>query len=256
MLTQKDPAVYKGIAKFFTYLSSPEVQADWHQATGYVPITIAAYELTKSQGFYEKNPGFDIAIGELNNKPPTANSKGVRLGNFVEIRNINDEELEQVWNGQKTAKQALDEAVKPRQRAARAVPEGQPVDAAAVAPSPVRRARRRLGMDDRAVFRSRWLPYALVAPQIAITLVFFFWPAAQALYQSVLVQDVFGTRTRVRLVRQFQDCSATTRSISRSFRVTAVFSLLVAVDRARDRAAPCGLRRPHRARAPPSTRRC
>jgi sn-glycerol 3-phosphate transport system substrate-binding protein len=112
VLTQKDPAVYKGIAKFFTFLSSPEVQADWHQSTGYVPITVAAYELTKSQGFYEKNPGSDIAISELNNKPPTGNSKGVRFGNFVEIRNINDEELEQVWSGQKTAKQALDEAVR------------------------------------------------------------------------------------------------------------------------------------------------
>jgi len=109
---QKDPATYKGIAKFFTFLSSPEIQVDWHESTGYVPITIAAYEMTKKQGFYEKNPGFDIAIGELNNKPPTANSKGVRLGNFVEIRNINDEELEQVWNGQKTAKQALDDMVK------------------------------------------------------------------------------------------------------------------------------------------------
>jgi len=109
---QKDPATYKGIAKFFTFLSSPEIQADWHQSTGYVPITIAAYELTKKQGFYEKNPGTDIAIGELTNKPPTANSKGVRLGNFVQIRDINDEELEQVWNGQKTAKQALDEMVK------------------------------------------------------------------------------------------------------------------------------------------------
>jgi sn-glycerol 3-phosphate transport system substrate-binding protein len=112
VLTQKDPAVYKGIAKFFSFLSTPEIQADWHQSTGYVPITVAAYELTKSQGFYEKNPGFDIAIGELTNKPPTANSKGVRFGNFVEIRNINDEELEQVWSGQKTAKQALDEAVR------------------------------------------------------------------------------------------------------------------------------------------------
>jgi sn-glycerol 3-phosphate transport system substrate-binding protein len=112
VLQQKNPETYKGIAKFFTFLSSPEVQADWHQSTGYVPITVAAYELTKKQGFYEKNPGFDIAIGELTNKPTTANSKGVRLGNFVEIRNINDEELEQVWNGQKTAKQALDEAVK------------------------------------------------------------------------------------------------------------------------------------------------
>jgi sn-glycerol 3-phosphate transport system substrate-binding protein len=112
VLQQKNPETYKGIAKFFTFLSSPEVQADWHQSTGYVPITVAAYELTKKQGFYEKNPGFDIAIGELTNKPTTANSKGIRLGNFVEIRNINDEELEQVWNGQKTAKQALDDAVK------------------------------------------------------------------------------------------------------------------------------------------------
>jgi sn-glycerol 3-phosphate transport system substrate-binding protein len=112
VLTQKNPAVYKGIAKFFTFLSSPEIQSEWHQKTGYVPITLAAYELTKSQGFYEKNPGTDIAIKELTNKPPTANSKGVRFGNFVQIRNIIDEELETVWSGQKTAKQALDDAVK------------------------------------------------------------------------------------------------------------------------------------------------
>jgi sn-glycerol 3-phosphate transport system substrate-binding protein len=112
VLKQKDPNVYKGIAKFFTFLSSPEVQADWHQTTGYVPITLAAYELTRKQGFYEKNPGTDIAIKELTNKPPTPNSKGLRLGNFVQIRNIIDEELESVWSGQKTAKAALDDAVK------------------------------------------------------------------------------------------------------------------------------------------------
>jgi sn-glycerol 3-phosphate transport system substrate-binding protein len=112
VLNQKEPSVYKGIAKFFTFLSSPEVQADWHQSTGYVPITVAAYELTRKQGFYDKNPGTDIAIKELTNKPPTPNSKGLRLGNFVQIRNINDEELESVWSGQKTAKAALDDAVK------------------------------------------------------------------------------------------------------------------------------------------------
>jgi len=112
VLNQKDPAVYKGIAKFFQFLSSPEVQADWHQTTGYVPITLAAYDLTKKQGFYDKNPGTDIAIKELTNKPPTANSKGLRFGNFVQIRNIIDEELESVWSGQKTAKVALDDAVK------------------------------------------------------------------------------------------------------------------------------------------------
>ncbi|MGZ5596287.1 MAG: sn-glycerol-3-phosphate ABC transporter substrate-binding protein UgpB [Usitatibacter sp.] len=101
----------KGIAKFFTFLSSPEIQAEWHQATGYVPITRAAYDLTKSQGFYEKNPGTDIAIEQLLLRNPTKASKGVRLGNFVQIRTINDEELEAVWSGKKTAKQALDAAV-------------------------------------------------------------------------------------------------------------------------------------------------
>jgi sn-glycerol 3-phosphate transport system substrate-binding protein len=112
VLNQKDPSVYKGVARFFTFLSSPEVQADWHQTTGYVPITLAAYDLTRKQGFYDKNPGTDIAIKELTNKPPTPNSKGLRLGNFVQIRNIIDEELESVWSGQKTAQAALDDAVK------------------------------------------------------------------------------------------------------------------------------------------------
>ena len=107
----KTPEEYKGVAKFFTYLSKPEVQAEWHQSTGYVPITKAAYELTKSQGYYEKNPGTDIAIEQLLLKNPTKMSKGLRLGNYVQIRTINDEELEAVWSGKKTAKQALDAAV-------------------------------------------------------------------------------------------------------------------------------------------------
>jgi sn-glycerol 3-phosphate transport system substrate-binding protein len=112
VLNQKNPEVYKGIAKFFTYLSSPEVQEKWHADTGYVPITLSAYDLAKKNGLYAERPGFDIAIKELTNKPPTGNSKGLRLGNFVQIRNIIDEELESVWSGQKNAKQGLDEAVK------------------------------------------------------------------------------------------------------------------------------------------------
>ncbi len=101
---------YKGVAKFFGFLSSTDVQSDWHQSTGYVPITIAAYEATKKSGFYERNPGFDVAVKELTNKPTTENSRGIRLGNFVQIRNIVDEEFEAVWSGQKTAQQALDTA--------------------------------------------------------------------------------------------------------------------------------------------------
>jgi sn-glycerol 3-phosphate transport system substrate-binding protein len=102
---------YQGVAKFFSYLSSPEVQADWHQVTGYLPITTAAYELTKEQGFYDEHPGTDTAIKQITLNPPTENSKGLRFGNFVQIRDIINEELEAVWNGSKSAKEALDDAV-------------------------------------------------------------------------------------------------------------------------------------------------
>jgi sn-glycerol 3-phosphate transport system substrate-binding protein len=111
VLSGKPKAEYKGVAKFFAYLSSPEVQSKWHMETGYVPITKAAYQLTRSQGFYDKFPGRDVAVEQLNLKPPTENSKGLRIGNFVQIRDVMDEELEAVWSGQKTAKQALDTSV-------------------------------------------------------------------------------------------------------------------------------------------------
>src|SRR5262245_33866858 len=111
VLSGKPKAEYKGVARFFAYLSSPEVQSKWHMETGYVPITKAAYGLTRAQGFYDKFPGRDVAVEQLNFKPPTDNSKGLRIGNFVQIRDVMDEELEAVWAGQKTAKQALDTAV-------------------------------------------------------------------------------------------------------------------------------------------------
>ncbi|MGH6946329.1 MAG: sn-glycerol-3-phosphate ABC transporter substrate-binding protein UgpB [Kiloniellales bacterium] len=102
---------YKGVAKFLAFLSSPEIQAQWHQDSGYLPITPAAYELTKSQGFYDKNPGTDVGIKQMLGKEPTGNSAGVRLGNFDQIRGIIDEELEAVWSGDKVAQAALDSAV-------------------------------------------------------------------------------------------------------------------------------------------------
>ncbi|WP_034490602.1 sn-glycerol-3-phosphate ABC transporter substrate-binding protein UgpB [Afifella pfennigii] len=102
---------YQGVAEFFNYMSSPEVQADWHQFTGYVPITTAAYELSKEQGFYEENPGTDTAIQQLSLNEPTENSRGLRFGNFVQIRDVINEELEELWTGKKTAKEALDAAV-------------------------------------------------------------------------------------------------------------------------------------------------
>lgn len=103
-------AEYRGAAKFMAWLSRPEVQGEWHQKTGYVPTTVAAYELTKKQGFYAGNPGHEIAIRQLLLKNPTGDSKGIRLGNFPQIRAIIDEEMEQAWALTKTPKQALDDA--------------------------------------------------------------------------------------------------------------------------------------------------
>ena len=112
VLQGRPAAEYKGVAKFLNYPSTTPVQAKWHQETGYVPITVAASEATEKEGFYKKFPGRDIAVKELTLNPPTANSKGLRIGNFVQIRDIVDEELESVWSGKKDAKTALDDAVK------------------------------------------------------------------------------------------------------------------------------------------------
>jgi sn-glycerol 3-phosphate transport system substrate-binding protein len=102
---------YKGVASFFNYLSSPEVQSASHKRTGYLPITTAAFKLTEQSGFYKENPGADVAVNQMIRKT-TDKSRGIRLGNFLQIRTIVDEELEQVWGGKKGAKEALDEAVK------------------------------------------------------------------------------------------------------------------------------------------------
>lgn len=111
VMSGKPAQNYKGVAKFLAYLSTTENQIAWHEGTGYVPITTAAYEAVKKSGFYDTHPGFEVATEELLNKPPTQNSRGLRLGNMVQIRNVIDEELERVWSGQKTAKEALDSAV-------------------------------------------------------------------------------------------------------------------------------------------------
>jgi len=103
---------YKGVAQFFTYLSSAKVQADWHQFSGYLPITKKAYERTKKQGFYKKNPGTDVAVMQMTSKQPTENSKGIRFGNFLQVRDIINDELEATWAGKETAQVALNNAVR------------------------------------------------------------------------------------------------------------------------------------------------
>jgi sn-glycerol 3-phosphate transport system substrate-binding protein len=111
VLRDRPRAEYKGVARFFAYLSQPGVQAAWHQNTGYLPITRAAFDLTRAQGFYDRNPGAAISIEQMTLKPPTENSKGIRLGSFVLIRDVIDDELEQAFSGKKSAQAAMDLAV-------------------------------------------------------------------------------------------------------------------------------------------------
>ena len=103
-------AEYKGAGEFLSFLSTSDVQAAWHQNTGYLPITAEAGEATRASGFYDKNPGTDIAVIQMTANQPTANSKGLRLGSFDQIRGIIDEELEAIWSGDKSAQQAMDSA--------------------------------------------------------------------------------------------------------------------------------------------------
>ncbi|MBZ9558759.1 MULTISPECIES: sn-glycerol-3-phosphate ABC transporter substrate-binding protein UgpB [unclassified Modicisalibacter] len=110
VLNGASEAQKKGIAEFFEYLSSPEVQADWHQFTGYLPITTAAAELTREQGFYDENPGTDVAIEQMTGSAPTENSKGLRLGNMVQIRDVINEALEKIFAGNVSVQAGLDEA--------------------------------------------------------------------------------------------------------------------------------------------------
>ncbi|MBT2300622.1 sn-glycerol-3-phosphate ABC transporter substrate-binding protein UgpB [Variovorax paradoxus] len=111
VMSGKKPAEYKGVAEFFKFVSTPEVQSASHKRTGYLPVTTAAYQLTEKSGFYKQNPGTDVAVTQMIRKV-TDKSRGIRLGNYVQIRAIEDEELEQVWSGKKAPKEALDSIVK------------------------------------------------------------------------------------------------------------------------------------------------
>jgi sn-glycerol 3-phosphate transport system substrate-binding protein len=108
----KSAAEYKGVAKFFTFLSQTELQVEFHKATGYLPITKAAYQALKDEGYYKKNPDIEVTLKELTNKEPTENSRGLRFGNLVQIRDVWAEDLEAAFAGKETAQEAVDNAVK------------------------------------------------------------------------------------------------------------------------------------------------
>lgn len=102
---------YKGVAAFMDFLAQNDMQELWHMETGYFPITITAYEDLKKKGYFEENPYQEVGILQMTRRKPTKNSRGLRLGYFVQIRNIINEEMELLWNGSKTPQQAMDDAV-------------------------------------------------------------------------------------------------------------------------------------------------
>lgn len=109
---RRTPEEYKAVAEFFRYIGSPEVSAKWHMDTGYIPITFTAVQRARALGYYRRNPWAEIPIQQLTRTRPTVNSKGIRLGNMVEIRTILYEEMERALQGQQSAKAALDAAVR------------------------------------------------------------------------------------------------------------------------------------------------
>jgi len=112
VMAGKKPEEYKAVAKFFSFLTNADRQARIHQESGYLPITRAAYDLTKASGFYDRNPSLETALLELTNKEPTENSRGLRLGNMVQLRDVWAEEIEAALVGQKSPQEALDSAVR------------------------------------------------------------------------------------------------------------------------------------------------
>jgi sn-glycerol 3-phosphate transport system substrate-binding protein len=106
----KRPAEYLAVARFLAYLARPEVQAQWHEKTGFLPLSRAAADLARKDGFYRRQQGQEIALHQLS-AAPAPGSSGIRLGDYRWIRPVLDEELESVWARTRTPKEALDAAV-------------------------------------------------------------------------------------------------------------------------------------------------
>lgn len=102
---------YRAVAEFFNFISTVEIAERWHVQSGFLPIRFGVFEQLLEDGYYDENPGRDIPFLQLTRSEPTENSRGLRLGNMPEIRNIIQEEVELALQGQQTAQQALDRAV-------------------------------------------------------------------------------------------------------------------------------------------------
>lgn len=97
----------KGVADFMAFLTSPEMQYFWHKETGYVPITNAAYELAKSDGYYESTPDAEVGILQLS-QPGGEWTKGYRLGFYVQIREAMYKQYDNIFSGSSTVDEAFE----------------------------------------------------------------------------------------------------------------------------------------------------
>lgn len=111
VMSGKNDAVYNGIAHFFAFLLSPSVQMKWQSKTGYIPLTNDVIRKLRDTHYYEQHPETAVAIQAIENKPANVYSRGIRLGGYTLIREMNDIALEQAWSNKKSPKQALDDAV-------------------------------------------------------------------------------------------------------------------------------------------------
>ncbi len=105
------PEEYKGVAQFFKYLASTENQAWWAGVTGYLPISNAAVKAMEASGHFQKHPQQRTALSQMAAGKTTANSQGIRLGNFNSVRDAIEEQMENIFSAKKTPKQGLDDAV-------------------------------------------------------------------------------------------------------------------------------------------------
>ncbi|HDV5597660.1 TPA: extracellular solute-binding protein [Vibrio cholerae] len=118
------PAQDKGVAAFFAYLTKPETQMNWHKTTGYVPVTNAAYDLTKQSGYYQENPDAEVGVKQLS-LPDGEWTKGYRLGYYPQVREVMHREFDNIFSGRSTVESSLnkveDESAKLLNRFARTV---------------------------------------------------------------------------------------------------------------------------------------
>lgn len=101
-----DDEAYKGVADFLAFLTSPEMQYFWHKETGYVPITNAAYDLAKSDGYYQSTPDAEIGILQLNQRSGEW-TKGYRLGYYVQIREVMYKHYDNIFSGNSSVEDAF-----------------------------------------------------------------------------------------------------------------------------------------------------